>query len=117
MTRRASWRANAARWLFLAPAAVLLVTFTHYPTLATLVQSVFSSRTATRPPRFVGLDNYAALLGDDVFWKVVRNNVWFAFGTIPTSIAIAILMALWVNRRILGVGSCAWPTSRRRYCR
>jgi sn-glycerol 3-phosphate transport system permease protein len=35
---------------------------------------------------------------------VVRNNVWFAFGTIPTSIAIAILMALWVNRRIPGRG-------------
>src|SRR5262249_51804095 len=32
------------------------------------------------------------------------NNVWFAFGTIPTSIAIAILMALWVNRRIPGRG-------------
>jgi sn-glycerol 3-phosphate transport system permease protein len=104
VTRRPSWRANAAGWLFLAPAAVLLVTFTHYPTLATLVQSVFSSGTATRPPRFVGLDNYAALLGDEVFWKVVGNNVWFAFGTIPTSIAIAILMALWVNRRIPGRG-------------
>jgi sn-glycerol 3-phosphate transport system permease protein len=52
----------------------------------------------------VGLGNYVALLGDDVFWKVVRNNVWFALGTIPTSIAIAILMALWVNRRIPGRG-------------
>jgi len=104
VTRRASWRANAAGWLLLAPAATLLVTFTHYPTLATLLQSVFSSGTATRPPRFVGLGNYVALLGDDVFWKVVRNNVWFALGTIPTSIAIAILMALWVNRRIPGRG-------------
>jgi sn-glycerol 3-phosphate transport system permease protein len=102
--RHSSWRANAAGWLLLFPAAVLLVTFTHYPTAATLLQSVFSSGTATRPPRFVGLDNYAALLGDEVFWKVVRNNVWFAFGTIPTSIAIAILMALWVNRRMPGRG-------------
>jgi sn-glycerol 3-phosphate transport system permease protein len=104
VTRRPSWRANAAGWLLLAPAAVLLVTFTHYPTVATVAQSVFSSGTATRPSRFVGLDNYAAMLGDEVFWKVVRNNVWFALGTIPTSIAIAILMALWVNRRIPGRG-------------
>jgi sn-glycerol 3-phosphate transport system permease protein len=104
VTRRPSWRANAAGWLLLAPAAVLLVTFTHYPTVATVAQTVFSSGTATRPSRFVGLDNYAAMLGDEVFWKVVRNNVWFALGTIPTSIAIAILMALWVNRRIPGRG-------------
>jgi sn-glycerol 3-phosphate transport system permease protein len=54
------------------------VTFTHYPTVATLWQSVYSAGTATRPARFVGLDNYAALLGDEVFWKVLANNLWFA---------------------------------------
>jgi sn-glycerol 3-phosphate transport system permease protein len=89
-------------WLLLAPAAILLVGFTHYPAAATLVDSFFSVGTAVRPSRFVGLDNYAALADDPVFWQVLRNNFWFALGTIPTSIALALLMALWVNARLPG---------------
>ncbi|HEV3008884.1 MAG TPA: sugar ABC transporter permease [Burkholderiales bacterium] len=89
-------------WLLLAPAAILLVGFTHYPAVATLADSFFSAGTALRPSRFVGVDNYAALADDPVFWQVLRNNFWFAVGTIPTSIALALLMALWVNARLPG---------------
>ena len=87
-------------WLLLAPAAILLVGFTHYPAAATLFQSVFSTGTAVRPSRFVGLGNYAALVEDPTYWQVLGNNFWFALGTIPTSIALALLMALWVNARL-----------------
>jgi len=89
-------------WLLLTPAAILLVAFTHYPALATLADSFFSAGTAVRPSRFVGLDNYASLAADPVFWQVLKNNFWFALGTIPTSIALAMLMALWVNARLPG---------------
>ena len=84
-------------WLLLTPAAILLIGFTHYPAAATLFQSVFSTGTAVRPSRFVGLDNYAALLEDPTFVQVLWNNFWFSLGTIPTSMALALLMALWVN--------------------
>ena len=87
-------------WLLLTPAAILLVGFTHYPALATFVDSFFSTGTVVRPARFVGLANYAALGDDPIFWQVLRNNVAFAIGTIPTSIAIALLMAVWVNDRL-----------------
>jgi sn-glycerol 3-phosphate transport system permease protein len=87
-------------WLLLTPAAVLLISFTYYPTFATLARSFFSTGTARRPSEFVGTENYALMLDDEVFWQVVQNNIWFAAGTIPTSIAIAILMAVWVNARI-----------------
>jgi len=87
-------------WLLLTPAAVLLVAFTHYPTVATLLQSVFSSGTALRPSVFVGLDNYQMMLDDPVFWKVVGNNLTYASCTIPFSIAIALLMAMWVNGKL-----------------
>ncbi|MGB7541707.1 MAG: sugar ABC transporter permease [Burkholderiales bacterium] len=87
-------------WLLLTPAAILLVGFTHYPAAATLVDSLFSTGTVVRPSRFVGLENYAALGDDPIFWQVLGNNLWFALGTIPTSIALAMLMALWVNDRL-----------------
>ena len=84
-------------WLLLTPAAILLIAFTYYPTIATLSQSFFSDGTVVRPTAYVGLDNYAFMLDDKVFWKVVSNNIWFALGTIPVSIALALLMAVWVN--------------------
>src|SRR6201984_3217012 len=54
------------------------------------------------PARFVGLANYQAMLADPVFWRALVNNLWFALGTIPASIALALVMALWVNDRIAG---------------
>jgi sn-glycerol 3-phosphate transport system permease protein len=42
--------------------------------------------------------------GDPVFWKALVNNLWFALATIPLSIGLALLMALWVNERMLGRG-------------
>jgi len=87
-------------WLLLTPAAILLIGFTHYPAAATLLDSLFSTGTAVRPSRFVGLENYAALAADPIFWQVLGNNFWFALGTIPTAIALAMVMALWVNDKL-----------------
>ena len=87
-------------WLLLTPAAILLIGFTHYPAAATLIDSFFSTGTAVRPSRFVGLGNYASLADDPIFWQVLGNNLWFALGTIPTAIAIAMVMALWVNEKL-----------------
>ncbi len=89
-------------WLLLLPALVLLVTFTHWPTVATLIDSFFSTPKGAQPAQWVGLENYAVMADDPVFWQAVRNNLWFAAATIPASIGLALLMAVWVNERIAG---------------
>jgi len=69
-------------WLLLTPAAVLLVGFTHYPAVATLVDSLFSTGTVVRPSRFVGLGNYASLADDPIFWQVlgkISGSRWAPF--------------------------------------
>ncbi len=89
-------------WLMLLPALVLLVAFTHWPIVATLIDSFFSTPKASRPGAWVGLENYQVMVSDPVFWQAVRNNLWFAGATIPCSIGLALAMALWVNERIAG---------------
>ncbi|MCG3188539.1 MAG: Lactose transport system permease protein LacF [Burkholderiaceae bacterium] len=89
-------------WLMLLPALALLALFTHWPTLATLIDSFHSTPKGARPAVWVGLENYRAMVDDPVFWKAVRNNLWFAGATIPASIALALAMALWVNERLFG---------------
>jgi len=89
-------------WLLLLPAMVFLVLFTHWPALATIIDSFYSTPRPRRGAAFIGLDNYRQVLDDPIFWQALSNNLWFAVGTIPVSIGMAILMALWVNDRIAG---------------
>lgn len=89
-------------WLLLTPAAILLIAFTHYPTIATVWESLYSKGSAIRPSKFLGAGNYHSMMEDPIFWKVLGNNLWFALGTIPASIALAIAMALLVNKALPG---------------
>ncbi|MFN3671245.1 MAG: carbohydrate ABC transporter permease [Bosea sp. (in: a-proteobacteria)] len=89
-------------WLLLLPAMACLALFTHWPAVASLIESFYSTPRGRRPARFVGAENYQQMLADPIFWKAMSNNLWFALGTIPTSIALAMLMALWVNDKIAG---------------
>ena len=91
-------------WLLVLPATLLLAAFTHGPALATLVESLFSTPSPTRPAHFVGLDNYAALIDDPVFWQALQNNFVYAAFTIPISVVLALLMALAVNGALPGRG-------------
>ena len=89
-------------YLLLLPALGFLLTFTHYPAVATMWESLFSAARNGHPARFVGLDNYTALLDDDIFMLSLRNNLLYAAVTIPLSVGLALLMALAVNRRLRG---------------
>ena len=99
MIKRSTMMAIYGGWLFM-PAAIFLISFTYYPTLATLAKSFYSQGTALHPAVFVGLENFKLMLEDEVFWKAARNNLIYAVFTIPISIALAIIMALWVNKKL-----------------
>ena len=89
-------------WLLALPAVLLLATFTHVPAVATVIDSFFSTPHGKRPAVFVGLDQYRTMLADPVFWLAFRNNRLYALVTVPLAIALALVMALWVNGKIAG---------------
>ena len=95
-------RFNLKAWLLLLPALSFLIAFTHWPTLKSIWRSFTWARSDVAASQFVGLENYQLVLEDPVFLKVIENNFWYAIGTVPTSIALAIIMALWVNSKISG---------------
>jgi sn-glycerol 3-phosphate transport system permease protein len=101
MTRTREW---LYAWLLLLPATALLALFTHYPAVANLWHSFYSTPRGARPATFIGLDNYRQLIEDPIFWQALANNLWYALGTIPLSIALALVMAVWVNERLPGRG-------------
>jgi sn-glycerol 3-phosphate transport system permease protein len=89
-------------WLLLLPALVLLVAFTHWPAIATLIDSLYATPHGSRPPPYVGLDNYDGLISDPVFWQALRNNAVYAAATIPAAVVLALAMALAVNQALPG---------------
>ncbi|MEW9805656.1 carbohydrate ABC transporter permease [Mesorhizobium sp. ZMM04-5] len=91
-------------WLLLTPALLLLFGFTHLPAVQTILDSFWSTPRGQRAAVFVGFDNYQRMLGDAVFVKAMVNNAIYAAITIPASIALALSMALFVSRKILGQG-------------
>ncbi|CAH2600586.1 Sugar ABC transporter permease [Rhodovastum atsumiense] len=89
-------------WLLVLPALVLLVGFTHWPALTTILDSLHTTPRGSRPSVFVGLENYADLLDDPVFLQALWNNTIYAAVTIPASVVIALVMALAVNQALPG---------------
>ena len=89
-------------WLMVLPALLLLAAFTHWPSVMTVLDSLYSTPRGSRPPRFVGWDNYAALAHDPVFWQALRNNAVYAAATIPAAVVLALLMALAMNSAMPG---------------
>jgi multiple sugar transport system permease protein len=105
---RHGWRAWRRRYdlegyLFLAPDLVGTLVFAVGPVLAALALGLFAWDILT-PPRFVGLDNYRALLLDDpVFRTVLLNTSAYVVGTVPIRTALALLLAMALNQQLRGL--------------
>ncbi|HHY21224.1 MAG TPA: sugar ABC transporter permease [Bacilli bacterium] len=95
---------NATAWLFLLPSLIFLIMFTLYPMIKTFYMSFFQADLSTAEPIYLGLDNFKMMLEDEVFRKAFMNNLWFAVGTVPTSVFLGVLLAILVNRTMLGSG-------------
>lgn len=88
--------------LLLGVPLILLVAFTHYPLIQSVVGSLWNNGTSMRPSRFVGLENYQKLFADEKLAKVMWNSMIYALVTIPVTIFLSIAMALLVNSKLPG---------------
>ena len=88
-------------YLFLVPALALVATFVVYPILAVVFYS-FTDFDIITPAEWVGTANYERLIGDPTFWKALTNSAVYLVAT-PTVIALSILLAIVVNRRLRGI--------------
>jgi len=92
--RRGGWGRHRVTVAFLAPAAVLLGVWIVYPTIYTIVRSLFDRDGSN----FVGLDNYGELFSQDVIVTAIKNNVlWLAI--VPAFVtAIGLIFAVLLER-------------------
>lgn len=100
-TRRTRPRRRTTSWhgiAFIAPALSLLVIFFFIPVALCFVLAFTNARLISPEPiRFTGLDNFARLMDDPLFWKSLRNTAFFAAVVVPVQSGLALLLALLVN--------------------
>jgi multiple sugar transport system permease protein len=91
-----------AAWVLALPFVVLFLAFTAGPVLASLGMSFTDFRiTDMRSPfavNFVGLENYTALLGDELFRKVALNTALYVVLGVPLTMGLALAVAVGLNR-------------------
>ena len=51
---------------------------------------------------FVGLDNFTRLFGDPLFWKSLRNTVYFAVVVVPVQAGSRCCWRCWSTRKVRG---------------
>jgi multiple sugar transport system permease protein len=97
-------QSQARTGLFMfAPAGVLLVVFFFVPVALGFALAFTNARLISpRPLEFVGLHNFARLADDPVFWKSLRNTLFFAAVIVPVQSGLALLLALLVNVKMRG---------------
>ena len=88
-------------YLFLLPALALLGVFVFYPIVAVFWYSL-TDYDIVRPPVFVGLDNFVALLDDDTFKLALLHSFIYLLVT-PILIVLSIGLAIVVNRKLRGI--------------
>jgi multiple sugar transport system permease protein len=87
--------------LFLLPNLLGFVVLTAAPVLASFGLSLFDWKLLA-PPSFIGLANFRELFTDPLFWKSVANTAYFVFLKVPFTVAIALGLAVLLNRKVLG---------------
>jgi multiple sugar transport system permease protein len=97
-------RSALAGYLFILPNVVGFLVFSAVPVLGALAISLLDCD-MLGPPRFVGLANYARLLGRDaLFRQVLANTVYYVLGTVPIGLVLGLVLALAMNARVPGIG-------------
>ncbi len=89
-------------WLLASPWALILALFWVYPFAYALVLSFADFDIFSGAWHWVGLANFAEVVSSSDFWTAVSHTIVFTLGTVPVTTALAILLALALNRRLWG---------------
>lgn len=91
--------------VFLGPALAAILVFFFVPVLAAFAMSFSDfdiySLGDIRYVRFVGIRNYVQLFEDPLFWKALKNTLYFLLLGGPLSVSVSLGAALLLNARIV----------------
>jgi ABC-type sugar transport system permease subunit len=103
-TKRASFGANYETrwgWLLLSPALLVIGALSIIP-LARAIYSSFRQTSPLLPPKFIGLDNYFAVIESGAFFSAWRVTLQFTALTVIITTVLAMISASALNSSFRG---------------
>jgi cellobiose transport system permease protein len=93
------WKEIKRNWVpyvYISPFYILFAVFGAFPILFALFLS-FQQWDGLDDMRFIGLDNYAQLLSDPVFWKAMYNTFYILIISHVPMLSLALILAFIIN--------------------
>jgi len=87
-------------WAFVSPTLVFVILLLVVPLVSGLLIAFtkWNVVSGLRGIRWIGLDNFAELLGDAKFWESTLRTVLYAGTSVPLTMALGLVLALALNR-------------------
>lgn len=96
--KKRNWRMWRNGFLLVAPFTLLYLLFFIYPTWRILQLSLYDAQLIGGEQTFIGLENYRNIWDDPLFWRSVRNTLYFVLLTVIPNTAVGLVFALMVVR-------------------
>ena len=90
-------------YLFILPAAAVLIVFFFIPFFQTFGLSFFDYSSSIYHPSFCGIDNYIKLFKEPVFYKVMFNTFMYLVIAVPFLVTFPLFLAVLINQKIRGI--------------
>lgn len=102
MRSKTNWREAIWGYILIIPAILFVFAFLLLPIVGVFGIS-FTKWNLVNPPNFVGIDNYKQIFTDPLAIKTLLNTFYFTFVSVPISIALSLILAAMLNRKIRGI--------------
>jgi len=100
-TKRRYWQDTLLAYLYILPAAVILVTFHFFPIFYAFYISLFNWGLVQGA--YVGLNNYIRALTSEDFWRSLNITVYYVLGAVPLSLSLGLVIAYLLFQKIRGL--------------
>ncbi len=89
-------------WLLMLPLLVVMIAVIGWPLIDSVRLSFTDAKLVGTEGSFVGLDNYAKVLGGSNFQRALITTTWFAVVSVTAEMVIGVLAALLLNQQFRG---------------
>jgi sn-glycerol 3-phosphate transport system permease protein len=104
MTRRSIFPNRFLPYLLVAPQLAVVLVFFYWPAAQAVVQSVIRQDPFGLSTRFVGLENFRAVLTDPAYLNALRVTTLFSAAVILVAMSSGLLLAVTADQEIRGAG-------------